>query len=357
MRAIQPCGAYLSLRDQLGALAARQKEGGWVTLVVLHGTPEWAARPAGGCERDETQPRSRPARDMADYGRFVGAVLAEARSVGAELRYWSPWNEPNHPYFISPQRQECDRSARSAAVEPYVGMARALAGGAGRGAGRAAARAGRAGGARRAAADDDLGLGVRRADPEGRSPAPRRSGPSTGTSAAATSPTTSSARWSARAARGPSRSGSPRPASARPAAARSAGRRPAAQRRACARLHRRLARWYRDPRVTAAFQYTFREDDLFPTGLVSTDLTAAYSAARRVEGLGHERPPGADRPAAAGLLLLAHSSPRSIARVAPRTCASTTTPPPATASRSACCSRCSGATTSGCRSTSSPATR
>ena len=34
------------------------------------------------------------------------------------------------------------------------------------------------------------------------------------------------------------------------------------------------ARWYRDPRVTAAFQYTFREDDLFPTGLVTTDLTA-----------------------------------------------------------------------------------
>ena len=64
---------------------------------------------------------------MADYERFVGAVLAEARSAGAELRYWSPWNEPNHPYFISPQRQECSRSAPSAAVEPYVEMARALA--------------------------------------------------------------------------------------------------------------------------------------------------------------------------------------------------------------------------------------
>ena len=126
MRAIGPCGAYLSLKDQLGALAARQKEGGWVTLAVLHGTPEWAARPAGGCERDGTAPRSRPARDMADYGRFVSAVLALARSVGAELRYWSPWNEPNHPYFISPQREECARTASSAAVEPYVEMARAL---------------------------------------------------------------------------------------------------------------------------------------------------------------------------------------------------------------------------------------
>ena len=169
MRAIQPCGAYLSLRDQLGALAARQKEGGWVALVVLHGTPEWAARPAGGCERDETMPRSRPARDMADYGRFVGAVLAEARAKsGAELRYWSPWNEPNHPYFISPQRQQCDRAARGRPrSSPTWGWRGRLAAGAGRGAGRPAARAGRAGGARRAAADDHVGLGVRRADPEG----------------------------------------------------------------------------------------------------------------------------------------------------------------------------------------------
>ena len=44
------------------------------------------------------------------------------------------------------------------------------------------------------------------------------------------------------------------------------------------RLRRRLVRWYEDPRVTAAFQYTLREDDRFPTGLVTTDLTEAYPA-------------------------------------------------------------------------------
>jgi len=52
----------------------------------------------------------------------------------------------------------------------------------------------------------------------------------------------------------------------------------AAQLRSCGRLHRRLLRWYRDARVSAAFQYTLREDDLFPTGLVTTDLTGAYPA-------------------------------------------------------------------------------
>jgi hypothetical protein len=37
-----------------------------------------------------------------------------------------------------------------------------------------------------------------------------------------------------------------------------------------------LATWYRAPRVDAAFQYTFREDDSYPVGLVDTGLTRAY---------------------------------------------------------------------------------
>ena len=41
---------------------------------------------------------------------------------------------------------------------------------------------------------------------------------------------------------------------------------------------RQLRKWERDPRVTAAFHYTLREDDVYPTGLVSTDLTHAFPA-------------------------------------------------------------------------------
>ena len=355
MRALGPCGAYGSLRDQLGALAARQKQGGWVTLVVLHGTPEWAARPAGGCERDGTTPRSRPARDMADYERFVGAVLAQADEVGAELRYWSPWNEPNHPYFISPQRRECDRTARSAAVEPYVAMARAL---------RSALDA--APGEQQVVLGELAGLDERR---------PMTTSVSEFVSRIPKQVACASPIWTQHGyvggrdladdlERALERKGCTRPeqiwiTETGVGAPRSGEKRrttPAAQKRACSRLHRRLVRWYRDPRVTAAFQYTFREDDLFPTGLVSTDLTSAYSALDEWTGLGHERPPGADRPATGRLLLVSGSRRRPPARCR-SVCASTTTPPPATASRSACCSRCSGASTSACRSTSSPATR
>ena len=38
--------------------------------------------------------------------------------------------------------------------------------------------------------------------------------------------------------------------------------------------------------MTAAFQYTFREDDLFPTGLVTTDLAGRRPALREWKAWG-----------------------------------------------------------------------
>jgi hypothetical protein len=48
--------------------------------------------------------------------------------------------------------------------------------------------------------------------------------------------------------------------------------------RRCQNMHRRLQTWYLDPQVTAAFQFTVREDDRFPYGLISTGPHAAYPA-------------------------------------------------------------------------------
>jgi hypothetical protein len=62
-----------------------------------------------------------------------------------------------------------------------------------------------------------------------------------------------------------------------------------AQRRACRNIRKRLVRWYEDPRVTAAFQYTLREDDRFPTGLVTTDLSQAYPALKEWQAWGGDR--------------------------------------------------------------------
>jgi hypothetical protein len=40
----------------------------------------------------------------------------------------------------------------------------------------------------------------------------------------------------------------------------------------CAALATQVLGWYSDPRVRAVFQYTFRDDPLFPVGLASADL-------------------------------------------------------------------------------------
>ncbi len=107
LRGIPPCGAYAGLRDELRAIASQQRTvGGFVPVIVIDGAPSWAARPPGGCERAGTTALSRPIAPSAlgAYRALIGAILALGRQVGVALPYLSPWNEPNHPYFVSPQR-------------------------------------------------------------------------------------------------------------------------------------------------------------------------------------------------------------------------------------------------------------
>jgi hypothetical protein len=63
--------------------------------------------------------------------------------------------------------------------------------------------------------------------------------------------------------------GGPRPGGRRPTD-------PASLRAQCRAMDGQLGRWHRDPRVEAAFQYSFREDDLFPVGLVDPTLVRVY---------------------------------------------------------------------------------
>jgi hypothetical protein len=68
------------------------------------------------------------------------------------------------------------------------------------------------------------------------------------------------------------------------------------QRGTCEALHRRLVHWYEDKRVTAAFQYTFREDDVFPVGLVTTDLKDSYPSLGEWQAWGQAKRPKPDDP-------------------------------------------------------------
>ena len=294
LRDKQPCAAYGGVRDQLRALAARQAEGGWEGFVVITGTPEWAARPPSGCERSRIGPANRMPRTDAlpAYQRLVRDILKIAKEEGATLRYWAPWNEPNHPYSSSPQRAApCGAAQPSVSAQPYIEVANAL---------RTALR--------KAPGDQRYVLG------EVAVMIRRLSITTTVNEFLEALPPKllcGARAWTQHTyiggedvlddvdqrlkAKGcgelpiwmtETGAGAPRTATAR-----TGGR--AAEIQGCRAVHQILRTWYRDRRITAAIQYTLREDDVFPTGLVTTDLSRAYPALKEWQQWGlraRERP-------------------------------------------------------------------
>ena len=119
------CGTPNGLRGLLETLKARRKaDGGWQIVVVPYFTPGWAAMPARGCERPGTKARARMPR-IAAYRAFLRALQRLGDDVGVDLAYWTPWNEPNHPGFLNPQRATCDVSSPALAPELYAQLVRA----------------------------------------------------------------------------------------------------------------------------------------------------------------------------------------------------------------------------------------
>ena len=129
MRGMQPCRPYNGIRDTLRAIRSQQQAGnGFATMVVLYGVPEWAAVSAHGCERDGIAARSRPinAQGLEGYKKLVASLQDLAGREGVDINWWSPWNEPNGPFFISPQREQCKGSSKSLAPAVYAKLARAM---------------------------------------------------------------------------------------------------------------------------------------------------------------------------------------------------------------------------------------
>jgi hypothetical protein len=301
-----PCLAFAGIRDVLRAVASQQQAapGTFDVLVSIYGVPPWAAAQPGGCERPDTGARSRPITDagLAGYRRLIGSLDALARAEGVTLRWWSPWNEPNGPLFLSPQRAECDRSAPLVSPAVFTRLARAM---------REELRA--LPGDQRIVLAELAGL-----------PGPRlRGGGVEEFYAALPDDVVCSAAVYAQhayAERG-------RPASAqRPVDQLEAAldRHPCASgkpiwitetgvggqdvggertgglatlRRDCRALDAALRRWDLDPRVEAAFQYTFRDDPAFPVGLADVGLTRTWPAYDLWLAWGGDRPPAGPAPA------------------------------------------------------------
>ena len=301
MRGLNPCGPYGGIRDTLRALHASQQAGnGFATMVVFYGVPEWAAKPPSGCERDDITARSRPITDagLKAYGRMVASLQDLAKSEGVDIRWWSPWNEPNGPFFISPQRERCSGSSKALSPAVYTKLANAM---------RQELKPGQqmivgelAGleNARKFGASisefydglpDEVmcNAGVfaqhqyaqrgDNADDPGAVGALERV-------LDRRSCTRGKPIWVTETGVGGPHVGDERSPSAK------------ATRADCQALNVSLRRWNEDPRVTAAFQYTFRDDPVFPVGLVDAPLTHTWPAYDLFKGWAGDRDPDGPSP-------------------------------------------------------------
>lgn len=300
MREVMPCLGWMGVREQLRALASRQRQdpNAWQALVVLTGTPEWAAAAPSGCERDGATVRARAPRSetLPAYRQLILDVLQVASEEGATLRFWSAWNEPNLPPFVSPQRAECDPGSPSLAPAVYTELFRTMLGALDEAPGDQQPVIGETAGLLKdTKLVTSVGEFIRGLPPEvvcastvysqhayigGDDPVDQAED-----ALAAHGCPEPHTIWITETGVGPAPeeySGVTDPAAA-----------------GCRDLHERLVRWYDDPRVTVAFQYTFREDDKFPVGLFSTDLTEERPALREWQGWGGARQPTAPPPASA----------------------------------------------------------
>jgi hypothetical protein len=302
MRAMKPCRPYAGIRDTLRAIRSQQQAGnGFATMVVIYGVPEWAAIKPTGCERDDIGARSRPitARGLEAYKKLVRSLQDLARQEGVSIRWWSPWNEPNGPFFISPQRAECRGSSKALSPAVYAKFALAmreeLAPGqqlvVGELAGLANARkygtsiaeffaglpddvvcnagvfAQHAYAKRGDKADDPGAVGALEEVLDGRPCA--RDKPIWVTETGVGGPHVGDER-------------SPKEESIRAD---------------CQALNVALRRWDKDPRVDAAIQYTFRDDPVFPVGLADAELTKEWPAYQLFKAWGGARDPDGPPPA------------------------------------------------------------
>jgi hypothetical protein len=303
-RGLPPCRPMGGLREMLRAIRSQQRAGGGFEVVIdIYGVPPWAARPASGCEMKHTSPRSRPitATGLKAYRALVRGLVALGREEGVPLRWWSAWNEPNGPFFVSPQRAECDPVALSLSPAVYTTFWRAMrdelrnAGGDRRmllgelADGPPGRRLSTRAGEFLAALPDDVVCGssvmsqhaYTRRGPEADRPDVVREVEGV----LARRPCTRDMPiWLTEVG-----AGGPVPAEARTDGA-------AGARLDCRLLNDDLRRWWADPRVTVAFQYTFRDDPAFPVGLVDAGLTHAWPTLDLLEAWGGNRAPEAEPP-------------------------------------------------------------
>jgi hypothetical protein len=289
-RGVPPCGPYPGVAGELEAIASQQRaarsagEPEPQVVIDILGAPAWAALPAHGCEAAGTPVTARALRPDAlpAYRALIAQLVALGRRERVELPWWTPWNEPNNPRFLAPQRAACSGPGTPLSPQAYAGLARAMASELKAEGGGAQMLLGELGGyldgsphrlgvqefvqalpadvlclARDWSVHAYAAYGGRRAvkDPVAQleQALDARGGCARGARV-----------WITEAGAGAPRPGRPRSGTA------------AEEDASHAALAGQLRRWAADPRVAAIFQYSFRDDPAYPVGLVDPGLEGLH---------------------------------------------------------------------------------
>jgi hypothetical protein len=254
-------------------------------VIDLLGAPAWATQAPHGCEAPGAEPSARTLSPGAlpAYRQLIAALLGLARREGVALPWWAPWNEPNDPLFLSPQRASCSPEGEPLATASYAELARAASAQLRASGGGGQLLLGELGGYEsgsrhrlsvaefiRALPADVLCLSRDWSVHAYAGYGPRWQG--AGEPVAALEQAlderggcaAGASIWVTEAGAGAPRPGRPRSGSA------------AEQRAGADALAAQVERWRSDPRVAAVFQYSFREDPAYAVGLADPGLHALY---------------------------------------------------------------------------------
>lgn len=274
------CRSPSGLRSLLAAIKQRQAaDGGWKILAVPYFTPPWAASPITGCQRKRSRhPRAQLPR-IAPYRTFLRGLNALGDTVGVKIDYITPWNEPNHPGFLQPQRAICNRNSKALSPAAYATLVRAAQ--------------------KELRYEQTLVLGSLAGLQE---PRVYGAGAAEFIKGLPRDVACIDGPFAQHAYVGRPGRGGREPRRANPASAARSGllddvlgaldaKRCAQAKRLwigetgtfdhrCEAMSAALRSWARDDRVDAAFQYTFREARAFPVGLVSPSMLVTYGSYR-----------------------------------------------------------------------------
>ena len=130
MRGQPPCRPFSGIRDILRAIALPAAGGQRLRgdgRRLRRARLGRRARAAAASATTSRRARARSAtQGLVAYQKLVGSLQDLARREGVDIRWWSPWNEPNGTFFISPQRAGCDGSSKPLSPAVYTKLARAM---------------------------------------------------------------------------------------------------------------------------------------------------------------------------------------------------------------------------------------